>query len=692
MVAELLLEIGTEEIPSGYLDNAVDELKRLATEAIADSNIQMAGGIYAYGTPRRLVLIAKALADRQDDREEEITGPPKKVAFDGDGNPTKAALGFAKRQGVSVEDLQIKTTPKGEYLMVKKVIEGRPTIEILSELLPDIIARIPWPKSMRWGSVGFLFARPIHWVLALLNSDVIPFEVAGVKSGNKTRGHRFMAPEEVEIFNLQDYLQRMEQAYVIIDANERKRLVEAGAKSEAEKIGGNPGLDPDLVTTVANLVEYPVPFCGGFDEKFLSLPDAVLITAMKEHQKYFAVHRPDGKLMPNFVAISNTRARDMEVVRKGNERVLRARLADADFFFKEDRKRPLLDRLQELKDVIYQADLGTSYQKVMRFTELANFLSKIMAPDKQEHVSLACRLSKCDLVTHMVGEFPSLQGIMGEIYARLDGHQEEVCVAIREHYLPLRAGGQLPQTNTGAIVGLADRMDTICGCFAVGLEPSGTADPFALRRHALAILRILEHFNASVSLPEFIQRSLEILKQDISFDHDAVYSKVFQFFRERYKYMMLRTGYASDEVEAVISVVFDRVDQLRPMIDQLRRFSRESSDFEALALTFKRVTNILKKQKDQYGVDPSLFREPCESSLWEAYEELREDVEALVDKGDYYGALALMARLRKPVDEFFDGVEILTKDSDQLRQNRIGLLQHISRLFLQVADFSKFGV
>ena len=692
MIGELLLEIGTEEIPSDYLENGLIELKSLAESYLKGSRIQIGEGLYTCGTPRRLVLIGKAIASKQEDAAEEVTGPPKKAAFDKAGNPTKAALGFAEKQGVSVSDLQFLETPKGEYVYVKRKIPGRPTIDVLSEVLPKLIAEISWPKSMRWGSFSFPFVRPIHWILALFNAQVIPFELAGVGSGNKTRGHRFMAPQVMEIRDLPDYLRKMEESHVIIDQKERAEEVKKAVTKAVKTISGTPMEDPELLSTVANLVEFPSAVCGGFDKAFLNIPDIVLITAMKEHQRYFAVRDKEKRLMPNFVAVNNTVARDESVVRRGHERVLRARLSDADYFFKEDRKRPLEDKLEDLKEVIYQAELGTSYAKIQRFKRLAEYLAQQIAPEKKESIGLAAELCKCDLVTEMVMEFPTLQGIMGKKYAQLDGHPEEVCMAIHEHYLPVRAGDELPTSPVGAIVGLADRMDTIAGCFAIQLEPTGAADPFALRRHALAIIRILEKMAWDISLTEFITKSLSILNEEIEFDTGSVSNKVLSFFRERYKNMMLRTGYETDLIDAIISVKFDHINQLRPRISELKKFMTESREFESLALTFKRVTNILKKQKELLAVDPSLFKEPCESTLWDAYEELKDDVYGLVEKKRYFEALNLMMRLRKPVDDLFDEVEILTKDNPQLRDNRVGMLQNLAQLFLSLADFSKFSI
>lgn len=692
MAGELLLEIGTEEIPSGYLENGLGGFKALAEASFKENRINLAGDLHTYGTPRRLVLIGKDIAEKQEDLVQEVTGPPKSVAYDEEGKPTKAAVGFAEKQGVSVESLGCIKTPKGEYVYIKNRIPGRPTEEILAECLPKIIADITWPKSMRWGSVGFSFVRPIHWVLALFNGKVIAFEVAGVKSGKTTRGHRFMGSQAIEVLNIEDYRQKMEKGFVQIDQREREMVVERLAREAAGTVGGKPAEDAELITTVANLVEYPTAVCGSFDDEFLNLPDSVLITAMKEHQRYFSVYDEEGKLMPNFVAVNNTVTGDESVVQRGHERVLRARLSDAGFFFEEDRKRPLEGRLEDLKGVIYQAELGTSYSKVQRFTKLAEYLAEMVLPDKVEDVRTAAGLCKCDLVTQMVTEFPSLQGVIGEEYARMEGYAEEICSAIREHYLPIRAGGQIPTSKIGAVVGCADRLDTIAGCFTIGLEPSGSADPFALRRHSLAIIRIMEDMGWDLSLRKFIEKALVILREEIKFDTDQVFARIIEFFRERYKQMMLRSDYESDLIEAVISVEFDRINQLGQRMDQLKRFVLESEEFQALALMFKRVTNILKKQEKPFDVDPALFKETIESSLWETYQVLKEDIYQCLERRDYYQALSLMARLRKPVDEFFDGAEILIKDDQALRENRVGLLQHLSRLFLKVADLSKFSI
>lgn len=692
MKADLLLEIGTEEIPAGYLENGLRSFRNLAAEALAEKRIAVDGGLQTFGTPRRLVLIGKGLDLRQKEVYKEVTGPPKAVSYDKDGGPTKAAEGFAKKQGISVDELSTIETSKGEYLCLRRQIPGKPTKEVLTALLPKIVEAIPWPKAMRWGNVCFSFVRPIHWVLALFGGEIIPCTIAGIESGDITRGHRFMAPDQVTVSGVRDYLQTMEDAFVIVDQNERGKRVEAEAKAAAEKAGGILGEDPDLVSTVANLVEYPSAVCGHFDDMFLRLPDPVLTTSMREHQKYFAVYDGNGNLQPNFVAINNTLARDEERVKRGHERVLRARLSDADFFFEEDRKRPLSGRLDDLKGVIYQAQLGSSYNKVKRFTELAEYLGERVLPGNENDIRTVAALCKCDLVTQMVTEFPSLQGTMGREYAKLEGYPEKICIAIHDHYLPDKAGGNLPESKLGALVGLADRMDTISGYFTVGLEPSGTADPFALRRHAIGILRILEVFGWNLSLVDFINKSLSILSREIELDGNATFEKILQFFRERYRQLMLRSGYESEFIEAVISVEFDHIHLLRSRIDQINQYAVKSDEFEALSLTFKRISNILKQQRHGFEVSPELFQDSSESLLWDTYKDIGEKIATCISRHDYVGALDMLVRLRKPVDGLFDGVEIFTKESQLLMENRVGLLQRLEALFLSVADFSKFSI
>jgi glycyl-tRNA synthetase beta chain len=690
-MSELLLEIGTEEIPSDYLENGLKELKRLAELYLKDNRIEIEGGLHTYGTPRRLVLVGKAIADTQENTIQEITGPPQKAAFDEEGNPTKAAFGFAKKQGVSVGELQLLETPKGVYLYIKRKIPGRLTITILSEVLPKLIANIPWPKSMRWGSEEFSFVRPIHWVLALFNGTIIPFEVAGITSGTQTRGHRFMAPQSMEIEGLEDYLQKMNESSIIIDQKVREDSVEKAVITAAKNVSGLPVIDPELLFTVTNMVEFPSAICGGFDKAFLALPDPVLITAMKKHQRYFSVRDHEGNLIPNFVAVNNTIARDESIVRKGHERVLQARLADANFFFKEDRKRLLEDRLEDLKTVIYQAELGTSFDKVQRFTRLAEYLAEQIIPEKIHDVELVAKLCKCDLVTEMVMEFPSLQGVMGKEYARLDGYPEDICIAISDHYLPIQAESQLPESLIGSIVGIADRLDTIVGFFSVGLEPDGTADPYALRRQALAIIRIVRDKKIAISFQDFIHKSASILNETISFDQKEVEDSVSNFIKNRFKNLLLSEGITQDFIEAVISIDFNFLHQVEKKIEALQRFRDISKDFETLAIAFKRIINIGKGFEETYSVNPDLFEHKSEEGLWKTFQLVKDEAKREIDRENYFEALSIISRIIKPVDEFFSEVMVMAEDR-RIKENRLGILKSLHQFFLQVADFSKFSI
>jgi glycyl-tRNA synthetase beta chain len=690
-MGELLLEIGTEEIPAGYLDNGIRELKRLAESYLRENRIKVEGDIFTHGTLRRLVLAGRDIAEKQDDAVQEMTGPPKKVAFDEAGNPTKAAIGFAQKQGVSVDALEVLDTPKGEYLYVKRMVPGRPTIELLAEILPDLIAHIPWPKSMRWGSGEFSFVRPIHWILALFNEEVIPFEVAGVRSGNQTRGHRFMAPQSMEARGLQDYLKKLPAAYVLLDAEERTGEVKEAAVKAAHTVSGIPEEDPELLSTVTNMVEIPFATCGGFDDAYLKLPEPVIITAMKEHQRYFSVRDGEGRLMPNFIAINNTVPNDETMVRRGHERVLRARLADADFFFTEDRKRSLDERLEDLKEVIYQAELGTSYAKVQRFTRLAEYLAEQIVSESIDDIRLAAKLCKCDLVTEMVMEFPSLQGTIGEIYARLDGHPEEICLAISDHYLPVQADSPLPKSIIGSIVGMSDRMDTIMGCFALGLEPTGTADPYALRRHAIAIIRIIRDKDITVCLPDFVEKSAFILAETISFDAGAVKEKVINFIKDRFRNILLYEGIPQEFLESVLTVDFSYLHLVEQRISALKSFRESFADFETLVTAFKRISNITKEVAGTGAVNPDMFEHESERELWAIFQEVEDNVQGKIQEEEYLDALNLLAGLSGPVDTLFSEVMVMAEDKG-IRKNRLTMLARLKECFLQVADFSKFVI
>ncbi len=684
----MLLEIGTEEIPSRFIPQTLEVMREMLRREMEVQRVEC-GEMKVMGTPRRLTLSAE-LEDQQRPLKSERIGPPKSVAFDSEGSPTKAAFGFAQKEGVRVEDLDVVETEKGEYLCVRKHETGRQTREILSEVLPRLITSIPFPKSMRWSGLELRFARPIHWILALFDSEVIPFTLEHLRSGPLTRGHRFLHPESFAVKGLQDYLEGLRRACVIVDQTERKALIHREIQEAAQKSGGIPLEAEDLLEEITYLVEYPVAVCGGFDKRFLELPRDVLITAMQHHQRYIPVVDKKGQLLPSFVAVNNTKPKDMEVVKKGNERVLRARLADAQFFFQEDQKRTLEERAEKLKGVIFQAKLGTSYEKVERIQGLARKLAEELAPEDIEVVTRGAFLCKADLVTEMVGEFPQLQGVMGREYALLDGEDPAVAQVIFDHYLPRFAGDKLPSTPAGDVVSIADKMDTIIGCFGVGLIPTGTSDPFALRRQTLGIIHIILGKGYRTSLPRIIRMGLEPLLEKIQRPSEEVEADCLAFFRGRFVGLLVSQGYPVDLLESVLAVQFDDIVDARARVEAVARF-RVRPEFEPVAVAFKRVANILKGVDHKGRVDTARFETPQEKALHSHFQKIEGRFTDSIKGGDYEGALAELAKLRPPVDALFEHCMVMAEDKG-VRANRLALLGEIAGLFSQMVDFSRLGV
>ncbi len=683
----LLLEIGTEEMPAGFIPRALEELDTRARKLLQEQGLGYED-VTTLGTPRRLILHASGVAERQPDREETVIGPPEKVAFDQEGSPTKAAKGFAAKNGCPVEAVEVVETPRGRYAAVVKRITGLPAVEVLAQALPSLVTSLPFPKSMRWGSHDVTFGRPIRWLVALLEDQTVPFEIAGVKSGSRSRGHRFMSKGWVEATSdLSVYLERLRENGVVASMQERMELVEQGAREAAAAAGGRLLEDGELVELNANLTEWPVAVCGSFEPRFLEVPREVLITAMKEHQKYFAVEDGEGGLMPNFVAINNIEPRDGSKIVKGHERVLRARLSDAAFFFETDKKRPLESFVQELSGMVFHAKLGSLLDKTQRVKRLAVHLASILAPEAKEHSERAALLAKADLLTEMVGEFPTLQGIMGMHYARLSGEPEEVCRAIAEHYMPVRAGSELPSTVSGTICAIADKMDTICATFAIGLQPSGTQDPYGLRRAALGILHILLDKEISLDLAGLAYQALSLVAEALpELDRASVATEVMGFFRRRFTYDLQSRGFSGPAVEAAASARFDDPLDCMRRVEALSKV-KASPDFEPLSIAFKRVMNILKKFDGEPELREELLAEKEEQGLYSAYRELEDEVSSLCDRGEYEAALSRLLALKGPVDAFFDSVLVMAEEQE-LRRNRLSLLWHISRLFLRIGDLS----
>ncbi len=548
---------------------------------------------------------------------------------------------------------------------------------------------------MKWGTLNVTFARPIRWILALHGRDVLPFAYGDVESGGHTYGHRFMHPESIRVPHPGEYLDALRQASVLADLDERRGIVEREIARTAASLGGAILPDAELVDTVNNLIEYPAVVAGKFDDIFLEVPDEVLITAMREHQKYFAVVDADQNLLPCFVVVNNTLARDMRLVATGHERVIRARLSDARFFFKGDAATPMETWVEKLKKVLFQAQLGSVYDKVQRIRKIAGGLADAVAPDGgiKADVERAAHLCKADLVSQVVVEFPKLQGVMGRIYAALAGEPDAVATAIEEHYRPTYSGGPLPSTVTGAALAVADKMDAICGCFSIGLAPTGASDPYALRRQGIGILQIMNAYGFSFSITELIQRSVAAYAEVSTEPADATCSAVYGFLKGRMAHILEESGYAKDVIASVTDIAIDPVPHVWKRVAALERLKAEP-DFEPLAAAFKRVVNIIRKSDTGEGfpaVDERLFEHASESGLYAAYKDVSARVEKLLADGRFDQALLDIASLKRPVDAFFDGVMVMTEDIP-CRNNRLALLHRIAAIFGQFADFSKISI
>ncbi len=687
-MSDLLFEIGSEEIPASFILPATAQMEQLFTDKMGALGIPFES-IAQYATPRRLAIVVKGIAEGQQDVEEVLLGPSKQAAFDQDGKPTPAAEGFARSKGASVDDLEVVETPKGEYLQLTRTVVGKQTSELLPSLLEEIILALSFPKSMKWGANQHSFARPIQWILALFDGKVVPFEHEGIKAGNKTCGHRFMAPDPVVIKTVDGYEKNLEAVSVIGDfelrkekvLNEIKEAVAAADFGTDAEVAVHEG----LLDTVTNLVEIPFGVCGRFDDKFLAVPDEVLITSMREHQKYFPVVARDGKLLPGFVAVNNTRVIKPELTREGHERVLRARLEDAYFFYETDKKRRLEDRVDDLGGVIFQAKLGSMKEKTERVVKLARLLSEMLAPDLVDDACRAALLCKADLTTDMVGEFPSLQGVMGSSYARNDGENDVVATAILEHYMPLRSGAALPGSEQGTLVAMADRIDTIAGSFGIGQSATGTADPFGLRRLSLALLHLIEDRSYSFDLPAVFSKALALYGDRVDGSAETV-ERIVQFVQGRFINDCVRQGMEQSAVEAVVSVEFiDVID----CVKKIKAFEgiRHDQSFDLLAGSFKRIRNIIKDHRDT-EVNSALLQEDAEKTLFSTYKKLDEIGVEKLDAADYLGFLTEMMALKEPVDRFFDDVMVMTED-EAVKHNRLNLLTGINRLILRVGDISK---
>ena len=699
---EVLLEVGSEEIPAGMLPKAEEDLRANLEKLLAAENLSDGVSVETFSAPRRLVADVRGLREKQADVENEVTGPPKSVAYDSVGEPTRAAHSFAEKQGLSLKDLYIVKTAKGEYLAAKQVKRGRTAEQILNEILPRVIHDLSWPRSMTWTGIdGARFIRPIRWIVAVVNGKPLKFSFAGVTAGDTTLGHRFLSKGPLRVKDFADYEKKLKVNGVIVRPAERGEKISRELAAHAKRAGYRIHEDAELLRLVTYLNECPSVLEGDFDPAYLALPDEILITVMRGHQKYFAVEKRGGEVAPHFLAVINLPKDPKGLVRAGHERVLRARLADAQFFWESDQKCRLADYLPKLERVTYESRLGSYRDKVERVRAIARWLSEqwFNSGLMQAHVAEADRaaeLSKCDLATEMVREFTELQGIVGGLYARAQGEPDDVADAIYDHYRPVGLEDPIPRNLTGCAVALGDKLDSIVGCFAVGLVPTGSSDPYALRRAALGIVKIILERKVPVSMSLAVGAAAKALltnppKRGVTPEQET---QVLDFLLDRAKFVLReREKFSYDEVNAVFRAgVDDLVDAHKRLI--ALKAIRKSKNFEPLAVSFKRIRNILEKsnfkKENAPGIQTDLFESGVERELFSAVRSAAAKVQAEKRAGKYQEALEVIAGLRKAVDDFFEGVMVMAEKED-VRKNRLALLSEILREFTTIADFSELG-
>ncbi|MFI3209761.1 MAG: glycine--tRNA ligase subunit beta [Peptostreptococcaceae bacterium] len=677
-----LFEIGVEELPSRFANSTLNQIKQNIEKSLKEERISFSS-ITSYQTPRRLTYVINDICEKQDDLEEELKGPSKKIAVDENGNFTKPALGFIKSKGLKEEDITFKTFGKEEYLFATLKKEGIKTSEVLKEILPKAIKNTTFPKAMRWGGKNMKFIRPIRWMVALLNDEVVEVDLEGIVASNKTFGHRFLGEREFEVSSLSDYFEKLDKNFVIIDHIKRKEMIKSQCIEVANSLGGEVEFDEGLLEEVTNLVEFPTAFYGEFDESYASLPKEVVTTPMKEHQRYFPVLK-DNKLLPNFIAVRNGNNENIETVKKGNEKVLVARLEDALFFYKEDTKKKLEDYNEKLKHVVFQKSLGTVYDKTLRIESLSTKILELLNLDTTD-AKRASKLCKADLVTNMVFEFTELQGIMGREYAKVSGENEEVCEAIFEHYLPRFAGDILPKTNTGVALSISDKLDSICGFFAINIQPTGSQDPYALRRQALGVLNIIMNSNLKVSLKELVKLSLSNYS-NLEFNTEEVTNNIMEFFNDRIKNLFKDLGIRYDVVDAVLSSNIEDISDMKNRADELNEWIKKDELVEMLT-AFNRVATLAEKAVST-NVNENLLSETSEKELFENFKNVETKVSELVANKEYAKALDAFTTLRPSIDNFFENVMVMDKD-EEVKNNRLNLLNSIYNNMLIICDLSK---
>ncbi|HEY3277092.1 MAG TPA: glycine--tRNA ligase subunit beta [Syntrophorhabdaceae bacterium] len=687
---DFLLEVGTEEIPARFLEPAREGLTRTLKELLGGALISF-DEPEVYATPRRIAVLIKNMADAQNESVSVKFGPPYNRAFNPEGEPTPAATGFAKSQGVGLDDLKKGIKDGVEFVVVEKKEGGRQTRDVLPGILKDAVAKIPFQKRMRWGAGTFEFARPIQWLVALFGPDLIDFTLADVRSGKTTLGHRFLSEGPITLADPSEYLEKLKAGSIMLKEEDRLDLIRKGIAKNEEETAGQALKDEELIREIVYITEFPYALRGAFDEKYLAIPKEVLVNVMKSHQKYIPLFTAEGSLMPYFIFFANTVPKDDANVIRGNEKVLRARLADAEFFFHEDKKAKLYDLYDRLSSIVWHVKLGTLKEKTERVAQVAAFLATVLGYQEKGQIERAVRLMKSDLLTHMVGEFPELQGIMGRIYAEAQGETPEVALAIEEHYLPTGGNGAIPATSLGSILAVADKIDSLVSFFSVGISPTGNLDPFALRRQALGLMKTIMERKLSIPLKRLIEKSYEsgsAIKKRVSLEETM--AALLEFMTTRFKFSMIEEGHNQEFVESVLPVVAEDIHD-----GALRLHALETQDsiedFKRLMVGFKRVYNITKALTEEVEVNRSLLAEGEEEALFDLYERTKEGFFSSMDAGNYKDALALLVGFKETIDHFFDKVFVMDKD-DAIRTNRLALLKKIKDMFLRFADFSKIRI
>ena len=680
MAKDLLFEIGAEEIPAGFMPNILGQLKQLAETKLNDAHLPFES-IATYGTPRRLALIVKGLTDTSAEISERHKGPSASIAYDADGNATKAAIGFARGKGLDVADLVVEDG----YIYAETKTAGVPAKDIVTDMLPQLITGLNFPKSMHWGNLDAKFVRPVRWLVALLDEEVIPVEFATVKSGNVTRGHRFLGADEITIKNASSYVDTLKENFVMVDQDARRELISKQLHDIAASKNASIVWDDDLLEEINYLVEWPTALCGGFEESYLALPDAAIITPMKDHQRYFPLIDQDGKLLPMFLTVRNGSDHSIEVVQAGNERVLRARLDDAKFFFNEDRKKPLIDRQDGLTKIVFQEGLGNLADKTERLLKLGRVFGEECGLHEDAAVVLerATELAKTDLTTGMVTEFTELQGVMGKEYALLDGESPEVAEAIFEQYLPRFAGDVLPQTEAGKVLSIIDKVDNIVATFSRGLIPTGSQDPYALRRQTIGILNILLGSEWNISLRPIFKASMELLNVPAE-KQDELLDQVEEFFTLRLKNIFLDREVPHHVIDLLLSNNELSVADVEGLVNALLA-NRIDEDVE-LVQAYTRMYNLVK-DVEYTGVNSDLLKEDAEKALFEAASKASEASSAAWEAGDYDAVVAVPATLVPAINKFFEDVMVMDKD-EAIKANRLQLVRLAYSVMAIIGDIS----